>query len=172
MINKAKRFAKAAHRDQRRKYTFEPYWAHPETVAELVSEVTDNPDMICAAWLHDVVEDTPVSLMQIDLEFNHNIRKLVGELTNPSKLIKANRKTRKEVDRKYLAQVSAEAQTIKLADMIDNMQSIIENDPDFAKVFIREKDALLKVLTKGHPVLYAKADEIISEYFKNEELEE
>ena len=71
-IERAAEFAKAAHEgiDQRRKYTNEPYIVHPQLVAEIVSSVTDDEDMICAAWLHDVVEDTPVTLEEIRNELN------------------------------------------------------------------------------------------------------
>jgi hypothetical protein len=48
---------------------------------------------------------------------------------------------------------SSRAQTIKLADLIDNTKTIVARDPKFAKVYLREKIALLHVLTKGDPTL-------------------
>jgi hypothetical protein len=56
-----------------------------------------------------------------------------------------------------LAVASPEAQTIKLADLIDNTSSIVERDPDFARVYLYEQAELMKVLTKGNPFLYAVA---------------
>ena len=67
LIRRAKAFATQAHAsiDQRRKYTGLPYIVHPEAVAELVEATGAGPEVVAAAWLHDVVEDTPVELEQI-----------------------------------------------------------------------------------------------------------
>ncbi len=64
LIERAKVFATQAHQriDQRRKYNNQPYHVHLEAVAKLVASVTDEAEMIAAAWLHDVVEDTPATL--------------------------------------------------------------------------------------------------------------
>jgi len=86
MINKARQFATRMHAsiDQRRKYSGEPYIVHPAAVAKLVAGVTDDAAMISAAWLHDVVEDTPATLAQIEIEFGNEIATLVDELTDIS----------------------------------------------------------------------------------------
>ena len=67
MIKKARQFAQQAHAafDQRRKYTGEPYIVHPAEVARLVASVSNDEAMICAAWLHDVVEDTEVTIAEV-----------------------------------------------------------------------------------------------------------
>lgn len=67
----AMRVATAAHEGigQVRKYTGEPYINHPAAVAELVSSVPHTPEMLAAAWLHDTVEDTPITLLDIELNF-------------------------------------------------------------------------------------------------------
>ena len=59
-------FARRAHEsiDHRRKYTDEPYIVHPIAVAELVKSVPHTPEMVAAAYLHDVVEDTPVTIVR------------------------------------------------------------------------------------------------------------
>ena len=62
----AKKFATHAHGDQKRKYTLEPYIAHPAAVVELVRGVPHTEAMLCAAWLHDVVEDTPVTIDEVE----------------------------------------------------------------------------------------------------------
>ena len=81
-IERAADFAKTAHEsiDQRRKYTNEPYIVHPAKVAEIVSNVTDDENMICAAWLHDVVEDTPVTLADVRDKFGDDVAHLVLSL--------------------------------------------------------------------------------------------
>lgn len=166
MIKKARQFATAAHQsiDQRRKYTGDDYIVHPAAVAKLVSGVTDDVEMICAAWLHDVVEDTPVSMAEIRAEFGERVANLVADLTDVSKLEDGNRKVRKAIDREHTRQASPEAKTIKLADLIDNAKSIVEYGGEFASVFIEEKELLLEVLGEGDPTLFTIACNLVRDY--------
>ena len=64
IVEKARLFATSAHAavGQKRKYTNEPYIVHPAEVAKLVEDVGGTQEMIAAAWLHDVIEDTQVPL--------------------------------------------------------------------------------------------------------------
>lgn len=160
---KARRFAEAAHAgiDQRRKYTGEPYITHPAAVVELVRSAPHTETMIIAAWLHDTVEDTAVTLDDVEREFGSEVAVLVEHLTDVSRPADGNRKTRKAIDRDHMAKASAMAKTIKLADLIDNMQSIVERDPDFAKVYLTEKALLLEVLRDGDATLWTKAAAMI-----------
>src|SRR5690554_5996823 len=82
MEEEALEFARKAHAEQFRKYSNEPYIVHPIRVAELVKTVSHSHDMVCAAYLHDVVEDTPVSIDEIHAEFGQGIGDLVDELTD------------------------------------------------------------------------------------------
>jgi hypothetical protein len=81
----------------------------------------------------------------------------VAALTDISRPNDGDRKIRKAIDRNHLAGASARAQTIKLADLIDNSRSIVERDPDFAKVYLAEKRELLAVLTEGDETLLNRA---------------
>jgi len=94
------------------------------------------------------------------------VAKLVDELTDVSKPEDGNRATRKGIDRTKLAGVSADAQTIKLADLISNAKDIAVNDPNFAKVYMNEKRQLLAVLTKGNARLMKQAQDIVSNYYE------
>jgi len=125
-------FATAAHGDQKRKYTGEPYIQHPIEVAEIVKTVTDDQDVIAAAILHDVVEDTPVTLGGIRIAFGDRVAGFVAEVTDVSRPQDGNRAKRKAMDRDHLAKASPQGQTIKLADLISNAGSILQYDPDFA----------------------------------------
>lgn len=151
LISRAAAYAAVAHGkiDQRRKYTNEPYITHPFHVAELVASTGARPEVIAAAWLHDVVEDTPVTIQDIKAEFGSDVADLVAMVTDVSTRADGNRATRKEKDRQHLAKASAEGQTIKLADLIHNTSTITLFDPEFAKVYLREKAALLDVLHEG-----------------------
>jgi (p)ppGpp synthase/HD superfamily hydrolase len=165
LIEEAKAFAFAAHDEvgQTRKYTGEPYTVHVEAVANLVAEVTDDEEMIAAAYLHDTVEDTKVTREMVLLTFGARITSLVDDLTDVSKPTDGNRKVRKAIDRAHTAMASPDAKTIKLADLIDNTRTIVQYDPDFAKVYLREKADLLMVLQDGHPTLYARANQIVAD---------
>lgn len=160
LVEHARMFAHGAHFavGQLRKYTNEPYIVHPFEVASIVATVPGaTEEMIAAAWLHDVVEDTGVTLDQIHLVFGADVAKLVFWLTDASKPEDGNRAARKAIDRAHIAAAPAEAQTVKLADLISNTKSIMAHDPEFAKVYLEEKRLLLEVMTKGHPALMAEA---------------
>ena len=160
-------FAHKAHsvKDQRRKYTGEPYAVHPLRVSYLVADVTDDPALLIAACLHDVLEDTDTTKQEIADKFGQRVADLVEELTDVSKPEDGNRQTRKALDRERISKVSADAKTIKLADLIDNTVDIVTHDPDFAKVYLEEKRLLLEVLKEGNPKLYAMATTIMEQGF-------
>ena len=157
--DRARTFATAAHAavGQLRKYTHEPYWVHPAEVAATVKTVAHTEAMVAAAYLHDVVEDTGVTLELVRAEFGDEVATLVGWLTDVSRPDHGNRAARKAVDRAHTASAPAEAQTVKLADLLSNTKSIMEHDPEFAKVYLAEKRALLEVMTKGDAELLARA---------------
>lgn len=162
IVEKALDFATKAHGNQKRKYTGEPYINHPIEVMKIVSQVPHDENMLAAALLHDVVEDTDATIQDISDEFGHDIASLVDDLTDVSKPEDGNRKYRKMLDRNHSAQASPRAQTIKLADLISNSSDILQHDPNFAKVYLAEKNLLLGVLTKGDPSLAARAAAYIS----------
>ena len=162
VVHKAQVFAIAAHSavQQKRKYTGEPYYVHPAEVARIVAGVPGStPDMVAAAWLHDVVEDTGCTFTDIHMAFGIDIATLVGWLTDVSQPHDGNRAHRKAVDREHTANAPAEAQTIKLADLISNSKSIMAHDPAFAKTYLEEKRLLLAVMTRGDPGLHAEASQ-------------
>lgn len=163
-IARAYSFADRAHGDQKRKYTGEPYINHPVRVAQILLTVNQNTDAICAAFLHDVVEDTPITLDEIGAEFGENVRNLVYYLTDISKPSDGNREKRKEIDRLHNANGPPDAQDIKMADMIENGIDISNNDKDFAVVYMKEKELTVEALTKAHPALRVRALQIIEEH--------
>jgi len=167
LIKRAKQFAHKHHGaiDQRRKYTNDPYIVHPAAVAAIVRSVDHTPEMVAAAWLHDVVEDTPVELGEIAQRFGAEVAVLVEMLTDVSRPEDGNRAARKAIDRAHTALASPEAQTIKLADLIDNTASIVMNDPEFAKVYMAEKRLLLPALRSGDQFLLARATTLVDAYF-------
>jgi (p)ppGpp synthase/HD superfamily hydrolase len=156
---RALEFARAAHGSigHMRKYTGEPYIVHPIAVAEIVRSVPHTPEMIAAAYLHDVVEDTPVTLDELRAEFGDEVAELVDWLTDVSRPGDGNRRTRKAIDLEHTAKAPPAAKTIKLADLIDNSLTIAEHDRGFWPVYRREKRALLEVLKDGDETLWERA---------------
>lgn len=162
LIDEAKQLAGKAHEGQFRKYSGMPYIIHPVEVATIVQTVEGHTDeMIAAALLHDVVEDTEYSFEDIAEAVSPEVAELVRGLTEVSQPQDGNRAVRKAKDRDFLAQQSAEVQTIKYADIISNTQDIRANDPKFAKVYIEEMKLLLQVMDKGDSKLREKAKEIV-----------
>ena len=143
-------FASKAHYGQVRKYTGEPYIEHCKAVADQVALWGGNDQMIAAAYLHDVIEDTECSCHEIYQNFGPVVEGYVIELTDQftkqgyPQMNRAQRK-RAECDR-YRKQVSEEAAIIKWADVCDNTASIVRHDPKFAIVYLKEKAALLDAL--------------------------
>ncbi len=163
LIDKAREFAMRAHATQLRMYCGRPYIEHPEAVAALVACVPHTEEMLAAALLHDAVEDTWVSLEDIRREFGSEVAGMVEALTDVSRPVDGNRAARKEIDLEHLRRSSPQAATIKLADLIDNSVSIAAHDPAFAKVYLREKAALLDALTHGDAALLEKAHTVLRE---------
>ena len=158
----AKELATVAHGviKQLRKYTGEPYIHHPAAVVELVRSVSHTEEMLAAAWLHDTVEDTGLSLVTIEKRCGMVVACLVEQVTDVSNPTDGNRAARKAIDRDHLAKASTEAKTIKLADLIDNTRSIVQYDPKFAKTYLAEKRDLMPVLRGGDPSLWERANRL------------
>ena len=148
------RFAKDAHGGQLRKYTNDPYILHPLAVARMVKDAGGDENMVNAALLHDVLEDTNVThselraflfrrFVAVDAS---DILNLVVELTDvftKEDFPYLNRKARKTLEATRLSNVSDRAKQIKRMDIEHNSESIMEHDPKFAKVFLEEKKLLL-----------------------------
>ncbi len=156
LVRKAARAACMLHCDQTRAGG-EPYINHPIRVANMVLLLDDeflpvsvNDGLIAAAWLHDVYEDTDLMPPAISNAFDETIGGYVEELTNhftKKAYPTMNRKKRKKAEVNRLAEVSREAQTIKLCDRIDNLRTIGDKGRKFSLLYCDESEALAEVLT-------------------------
>lgn len=144
LTKKAYYFAVMAHSGQKR-IDGEPYVFHPIGVAIQVAKAVKDTDMISAALLHDVIEDTNITRDDLETEFNENIANLVQELT-------INKEEKEKVGKKvYLAnailQMSDQALLIKLADRFHNVRALIVlDDIEFIQRYYKETMYLLKKL--------------------------
>jgi len=169
--------ADRAHGEQVRKYTGDRYIVHPVRVMEMVREFNDDIRVLCAALLHDVLEDTPVtsdemeqSLMGIMTAAEaQKVTQLVIELTDifiKASYPRLNRKSRKEKEADRLSQISPEAQTIKYADILDNVTDIVRQDAEFAGTYLHEAKRMLLVMDAGHAFLRERAVKVVEESSK------
>jgi (p)ppGpp synthase/HD superfamily hydrolase len=152
--------------DQRRKYTGEPYMVHPRAVAAIVEDAGGDEAQVAAALLHDTVEDTEVTNDEVREVFGDDVAELVFWVTKVGTKAHGNRKVRKALDREHYAQGPARAQTIKLADVIDNSSTVADMDPGFARVYLQELKDLVDVLKAGDKNLRKQARKNIEAGFK------
>lgn len=129
LILKALAFAAHKHRDQRRKdVNASPYINHPIALANVLSNEGGISDVnvLCAALLHDTVEDTETTAAELTALFGQTIASTVMEVTDDKSLSKTERK-RLQIE--HAAHASDEAKLVKLADKISNLRDIVECPP-------------------------------------------
>lgn len=161
-------FVTIQHGAQKRKYTGAPYVVHLVAVAECANQY-DLKLGYEIGLCHDLFEDTACTDEQLrtsleaygytspEIDF---ILKGTWDLTD--RYIAAdypnfNRKERKKMEVERLATISPNSQSVKYCDLIDNTKSIIMHDKNFARVYLGEKESLLKVMNKGNKLLYELA---------------
>lgn len=173
-------FVKLKHKNQKRKYTGEPYYNHLLSVAEIISEF-----MRCAveaALCHDLLEDTDCTrdeLYNKMLEIGYKesfvidtclcVVELTDVFTHES-YPNLNRSKRKQLEAERLGQISFVSQSIKYADLIDNTKSITGHDKDFAKVYLKEKQTILELMNKGNTVLYDLCKNQVNYYLESNQI--
>lgn len=132
MINQfvsALAFSATKHRDQRRKdIEASPYINHPIALVDvLVNEGGIlNWDVLCAALLHDTIEDTQTTAEELTKAFGKNVASIVLEVTDDKALPKEERKLQQIA---HAAHSSHEAKLVKLADKICNLRDILASPP-------------------------------------------
>lgn len=157
MVNKARSFAAMAHAGVYRRWSGEPYIEHCERVAGRLPALGFGPEVIAAALLHDVIEDTHIKPAVLAAEFGPAVAALVVEVTNPNiPKLPGNRPIRKAAVLEHLAGASYAGASIKLADMLDNSSNVATVAPEFAKPYLAEMAKKLAVLGHGHPELVAE----------------
>jgi (p)ppGpp synthase/HD superfamily hydrolase len=140
-----------------------PYIVHPVEVAGIVAEVEGaTVEMVVAALLHDVVEDTGVKITTIERLFGLMVGGYVMHMTDyytPERFPGLNRDARKRLEATRISLAPAAVKTIKLADGLSNTPSIAINKPKFMPVYGPEKRAAWRVLKGGDEGLWIKLDE-------------
>src|SRR5208282_5949880 len=124
LIERAYESAAYWHRDQKRR-SGDPYITHPLAVATILAELGMNTETICAALLHDTVEDTPYTLTELRGEFGEDVSALVDGVTKLDK-VKYGESAEAETVRKMVVAMSRDIRVlvIKLADRLHNMRTL------------------------------------------------
>ena len=124
LIERAYDSAAHWHRDQKRR-SGDPYITHPLAVATILAELGMNTETICAALLHDTVEDTPYTLTELRSDFGEDIATLVDGVTKLDK-VKYGESAEAETVRKMVVAMSRDIRVlvIKLADRLHNMRTL------------------------------------------------
>ncbi|MBA2176607.1 bifunctional (p)ppGpp synthetase/guanosine-3',5'-bis(diphosphate) 3'-pyrophosphohydrolase [Halobacillus locisalis] len=121
MIEKARRIATEAHAGQKRKNSNEDYIVHPIRVAERLAAAGFGKEVVCAGYLHDVVEDTSVTQEDLEKEFGREVTALVAMHTEDKS---KSWKERKQHTIDVVRSGSLEVKALIVADKLDNLQSI------------------------------------------------
>lgn len=164
-IFRAMLYASNTHLNDVRRYTNEPYFVHLAEVASLAGTVLINPEHIAVAWLHDTMEmNKLVKTNGLTYIFGWTIAQGVRYLTDDFTI--TDRKERKLDTIARLSKAPAWVQTIKIADMISNVSSIIRLDKEFAKVYVPECYRLMFSLREADNRLKDVLEQIINKWEK------
>ena len=166
--------AETAHMaiNHKRKYTGDDYIIHPNEVYNILIETgVKDQTILSSAWLHDVVEDTGITIDFLKKEVGFHIANTVSMLTDISKPEDGNRATRKRIDREHYKTADFRGKTVKLADCLSNGRNIKEHDKNFSVTYFKEIELLLPYLKGGNKKLYLMTEEMIKQYFIDTENE-
>lgn len=121
-LDSAEQFAKDKHSGIIQADGITPYWKHLESVVSRLKNIgIADEDMLCAAWLHDTIEDTDVTFEEIYQRFGQNVAVMVLAVSKDKKLLKKDREAQ------YIQQLknaSWQAQLIKLCDISSNLKNL------------------------------------------------
>jgi (p)ppGpp synthase/HD superfamily hydrolase len=141
LIEKAKEFAIKAHEGQFRKTAKVPYITHPIAVSKILADAGLSDELVAAGYLHDTVEDTLVTIEEIEDLFGKKVGKYVRFNTENKALSWEERKTHTI---KSLPNATLEERALVVADKYDNLSSLLREEErlgeDVWQHFNRSKD--------------------------------
>jgi len=160
LINKAYVYAARMHDGQRRK-SGDAYFTHPVSVADIIADMRLDASSVCAALLHDVVEDCEVDVSDIETVFGDEVAFLVDGVTKLGKVNFASREDRQaESFRKMLVAMARDIRVllVKLADRLDNMRTLDHMSPAAQERIARETLEIYAPLAGRLGIQWLKAE--------------
>lgn len=166
-------FIKKAHEGQVRRFSYAPYWTHPIRVATLVMKYKASHQidgLVTAALLHDVVEDTSISLEDIKNNYGDFVWSLVDELTSNKDKIKEIGKA-VYLENK-MVHMTSWALVIKLCDRLDNVQDFLYAPQKFIDKYAKETYSILyglrtrRTLSDTHIEIIHEIEHYLNRYWK------
>jgi len=161
-------FVKQQHRNQERKYSGEPYFVHLLRTAEILSNYSLNGGELEIALCHDILELTTCSKQEFaqtliglgyDLFTRSKILKGVYDLTNKyteAKYPQLSLQERNRLEAERLVDIEPFSQTVKYAEIIDNLDSIMEHDTEFAEYYVNKISLFINEMNEGNKELYTQ----------------
>lgn len=151
LLDKAINYAVEAHRNTERKGKGLPYIIHPLEAVAIVATITADQEMLAAAALHDVVEDTEATVDDIRTEFGDRVARLVALESDPVVEGMSREESwhhRKEAAIQQLSNASREAKIVAIGDKLSNMRAI-------ARDYAEQGDKLWQIFNVKDPAVHA-----------------
>lgn len=168
MIMQAASFCIKAHGAQLRKFSGIPYHTHPARVGGRISVIPGATELeVCAGYLHDVIEDTPVTKEELLAIFPSQVVTYVVNLTDvytKKAFPHLNRSDRRQLEYTRLANQDTWTRKIKLVDRIDNIRDMAPVE-DFYRIYCKESQHLLTALKNTDDLLESELRYLIERKF-------
>ncbi len=176
LLARAYRFAERAHAGQRRR-SGEPYFTHPVAVVETLLELELDVPTLCAALLHDTVEDTPTSLAQLHHDFGEEVTTLVDGVTKVELLAEATPSERRATNLGKIVEAMVRdlrVALIKVADRLHNMRTLgVMRPAKQARIAAETRDIYLPIaMGLGLGMVYPELAELSYAILHREEYDE
>lgn len=154
IVLKAKMFAKTKHKGQMRKLEGLPYFIHPKRVAHILYQFKVSSkinELVAAAYLHDTLEDTDTTYVELKKYFGKLVADIVTQLTSDKTMISKVGKAKYLADK--MIDMTPYALTLKLADRIDNVNRLrFLSDEKFQTKYLLESKYIMDRLKKERPL--------------------
>lgn len=122
LFDRAALMAISAHGGTERRGKGFPYVIHPMEAAAIVASITNDQELLAAAILHDVVEDTEITNEQIEREFGHRIAELVGYETGPLEKMSWREKRKRQIEK--IRNAPRDGKIVAIGDKLSNLRAI------------------------------------------------
>ena len=143
-----------------------PYVEHPKAVYEILECVTDEEDILIAAWCHDLIEDTSITYNDLKNLFGKNVVDIVQEVTWINNMKDTRPKSVKRLEKiSYFCEAGYQGRMVKLADHIHNLPTMIRDIPNRSLEYVIESEIMLKSMKGTNIVLESILQSIIDDYY-------